>query len=84
MAEIFFVYILYSKKFDKYYIGQTKNVRNRLNRHNAGFEKATAPYRPWEVVWKTTKPTRAETVVLEKKLKNLSKARIKKFIDKYK
>jgi putative endonuclease len=79
----FFVYILYSEGHDKYYIGQTNNADNRLKRHNAGSEKATRPYLPWERVWVTEKSSRAEAVILEKKLKNLSKERLREFIKKY-
>ncbi len=79
----FFVYILYSKTFDKFYIRQTNDVHSRLTRHNSGTEKATHPYRPWELVWFTEKTTRAEAMVLEIKLKNLSKERLKAFIKKY-
>lgn len=78
----YFVYILYSKSFDKFYVGQTKEVMMRLKRHNDGTEKSTAPYKPWEIVWYTSKPSRAEAMSLERKLKNLSKLRIKQFIDK--
>jgi putative endonuclease len=79
----FFVYILYSPSFDKYYIGQTANITDRLYRHNSGFEKSTSPYIPWKMIWSTEKPTRGEALVLEKKLKNLSKDRILQFIQKY-
>jgi len=80
---IYFVYILYSVGFDKYYIGQTGNIEDRLERHNSGSEKATKPYKPWMLVWHTLKPSRAEAMELEKKLKNLSKERLKSFIGKY-
>ena len=40
-----FVYILYAAEFDKFYIGQTADVDQRLLRHNSGSEKATLPYR---------------------------------------
>ncbi|MBK8774788.1 MAG: GIY-YIG nuclease family protein [Ferruginibacter sp.] len=43
----YFVYILYAADFDKFYIGQTADVDERLLRHNSGREKATHPYRPW-------------------------------------
>jgi len=79
----FFVYILYSTGFDKFYIGQTKEIRNRLDRHNAGTEKATKPYRPWNLMWVTEKSSRAEVMQLERKLKNLSKERLRAFIQKY-
>ena len=79
----YFVYILYSESFDRFYIGQTKNVVIRLERHNSGREKSTAPYMPWLLVWFCEKPNRMEAMKLEKKLKNLSKARIWDFIKKY-
>ena len=79
----YFVYILFSPTAHKYYIGQTDNLSNRLERHNAGYEKATKPYIPWQLVWYTTKQSRAEAMQLEKKLKNLSKNRINSFIEKY-
>jgi putative endonuclease len=79
----FFVYILYSETFSKYYIGQTSNITDRLNRHNNGYEKSTSPYVPWKMLWFTEKPTREEALLLEKKLKNLSKNRIHQFIKKY-
>jgi putative endonuclease len=78
-----FVYILYSQVHDKYYVGQTNDITDRLSRHNAGTEKATKPYKPWQMIWFTTKPTRAEAMALETKLKNLSKERLRQFIQKY-
>ena len=78
-----YVYILYSVKFDKFYIGQTNDVSDRIKRHNSGTEKATKPFIPWEMIWFTSKETRSEAMILEKKLKNLSKERIKSFIEKY-
>jgi putative endonuclease len=79
----YFVYILYSENHDKYYIGQTNNIEERLKRHNAGSEKATRPYLPWKMIWSTEKISRSEAMLLEKKLKNLSKARLREFIIKY-
>ena len=79
----YFVYILYAGDFDKFYIGQTADVDERLLRHNSGREKATHPYRPWVLKWFTEKPSRAEAMQLEKKLKNLTKQRIELFIQKY-
>ena len=80
---MYYVYILYSEKHDKYYIGQTDDVKARLERHNNGLENFTSKYIPWILVGFITKPTRAEAVVLEKKLKNLSRERLQIFIAKY-
>ncbi|MFW2476105.1 MAG: GIY-YIG nuclease family protein, partial [Sediminibacterium sp.] len=38
----FYVYILYTSRFNRYYIGQTQNFNDRLNRHNSGYESATS------------------------------------------
>jgi putative endonuclease len=80
---MFYVYILYSELFDKYYIGQTNDVNARIVRHNSGLENYTSKYVPWVLVGFVSKSTRSEAVVLEKKLKNLSRARLLVFIEKY-
>ena len=79
----YFVYILYSEKYDRYYIGQTQETLLRLRRHNKGLEKATAPYIPWEIKCAIKKLTRGEAMILEKKLKNLNRQKLLKFIAKY-
>ena len=67
----YYVYILYSQKFDKYYYGQTQNLEERLKRHNAGSEKYTKTYLPWVLfAWKICN-TRADAIMMERKLKNL-------------
>ncbi|MBL7740028.1 MAG: GIY-YIG nuclease family protein [Chitinophagaceae bacterium] len=79
----FFVYVLYSEAFDKFYVGQTNDIENRLARHNSGSVQATQPYRPWVLKWYVEKDSRAEAMKLEKKLKNLSKQKLIAFIQKY-
>lgn len=79
----YWVYILYSETHDKFYVGQTNNADERLERHNAGSVKATAPYVPWRRCLTISKQTRSEAVILERKIKNLSKLRIQSFILKY-
>ncbi len=50
----YFIYILYSPKFNKYYIGQTHDLTKRLEDHNRGNRhgqerKFTYKYRPWQI-----------------------------------
>jgi len=78
-----FTYILFSKKLNSYYKGETKNIIDRLHRHNSGYEKATKLGVPWILVWKGEKPTNSEAKKLERKLKNLSVKRTIEFILKY-
>jgi putative endonuclease len=80
----FFVYIIYSNSINAFYKGQTSNLEERLFRHNKGWEKATKHGAPWELVWSTVKKTRSEALLLERKLKNLSRERTIQFINKYK
>ncbi len=35
---------------DKVYIGNTTNLKQRLETHNSGGSKYTMPYRPWELI----------------------------------
>jgi len=80
---VFYVYIIYSEPYDKFYIGQTHDFTTRLQRHNSGIEKFTSPYSPWIARCVIEKTTRSEAMILEKKLKNLNREKLLKFIDKY-
>ena len=79
-----YVYILYSASTDRYYRGQTADLGNRIARHNRGEVGSTALGVPWELVWFTEKANRSQGVLLEQKLKNLSRARLIQFMKKYK
>ncbi|MFN3759985.1 MAG: GIY-YIG nuclease family protein [Algoriphagus aquaeductus] len=46
------VYILYSKKIDKYYVGACTDLDRRLYEHNLGHSKFTSTGVPWELVYK--------------------------------
>ncbi len=46
---MFYTYILYSAKCDRYYIGYCADVQARLIRHNNGMVTATRNCRPYEV-----------------------------------
>ena len=49
---MFYVYILFSKSTDRYYIGHTSNVNRRLEEHNHPdeFSKYTAKGIPWNLI----------------------------------
>jgi putative endonuclease len=77
------VYILYSAGRDIYYKGQTRDLAERLKRHNSGSEKSTRGGIPWQLVWSTEKPDRVTAMRLERKLKNYDRERTKEFIEKW-
>ena len=46
-----YVYIIYSKKLDKRYIGSTSDLKERMKRHNSERSKFTAKGYPWKVLY---------------------------------
>jgi putative endonuclease len=79
----YFVYILYSESLDTFYKGQSSNIQDRIRRHNLKQEKATQNGSPWILIWSCEKPSRSEAVILEHKLKNLTRKRLIEFILKF-
>jgi putative endonuclease len=45
------VYILYSKKINKYYVGACTDLDRRFYEHNLGRSKFTSTGIPWELVY---------------------------------
>ena len=72
------VYIIYSKDFDKYYVGITGDIDVRLKQHNAKKAKSTKAFVPWEVVYTEEYQTRAEARKREKYLKSAAGRRYRK------
>ncbi len=72
------VYILFSEKRSRYYVGQTTDIEKRLKRHNQGLVRFTKSGTPWKIVLQTEVSNRSEALILEKKIK---KRRAKRYID---
>jgi len=67
---MFTVYVLYSKSFNKIYIGFTSDIKQRLLSHNKLAKKGyTVKYRPWVIVLTEQFETKAEAMSREKSLK---------------
>ncbi|XOV66583.1 MAG: GIY-YIG nuclease family protein [Fluviicola sp.] len=76
------VYILYSQTHDRYYVGQTNNLENRIERHNNGYVKSTKAYRPWIIVYTEEFLERTPAVRREAQIKAWkSKKMILKLVD---
>jgi putative endonuclease len=65
----YWVYILHSETFDRYYIGQSGNPERRLEFHNSIERGFTARYRPWRLVFKKECENREEAIRLENSIK---------------
>jgi putative endonuclease len=66
----FTVYIIFSNKANKFYVGQTDNFENRLIRHNKGMVKSTKSGLPWRIIHTFACNNRSEAMILETKIKN--------------
>ena len=67
---MYIVYVLYSKKFNKIYIGYTSNLEQRFLSHNNLSTKGyTKRYRPWQIAIQEEYLTKEEAILREKQLK---------------
>lgn len=81
---MFFVYAIYNRKHNKIYIGQTKDIVERIYLHNKGIFKTSFTSRYdgiWILIYKEELKTRNESLTREKQLKSFrGREFIKKFI----
>ena len=77
------VYILYSSRIDKYYIGSTSNLQNRIEFHNSEQNKIWSKRgQPWEIVFSHQFETSTESIIAEKFIKRQkSRVYISKLIE---
>jgi len=72
------VYILYSHKDKKLYVGCTSDISSRLIRHNLGQVEATKNRRPFSLIYSENFSDKARAFNRERFLKSLWGARLKK------
>ncbi len=56
----FFTYILKSEKDGTYYYGHSKDLKNRLIRHNSGRVRSTKNKKPWVIHYTEEYDTKSE------------------------
>lgn len=76
----YFVYILYSIKDHKLYVGCTSNLENRIKKHNSGGVFATKKRIPLVIIHSEEFKGKAEAFNRERFLKSLWSAKFKKKI----
>ena len=78
-------YILYSKNLDRYYIGETENLNQRLIQHNSGFFKGcyTSKSSDWEVFHLIICETRQQVRYIENHLKKMKSRKYIENLPKY-
>ncbi|MBT0607493.1 GIY-YIG nuclease family protein [Aequorivita echinoideorum] len=78
----YFVYILYSSKLDRYYIGSTENIDTRLREHLWNHRGFTAKAKDWTLKYSETFLGKNEAIKREFQIKKWkSRIRIEKLID---
>ena len=65
-----FVYIIYSTKVNKYYVGACTNLERRLYEHNIAHSTFTSTGIPWELKYTEEFATLPEAKKREKDIKN--------------
>lgn len=71
--EMFFVYVIYNKKHQKIYIGQTSDLSERLRLHNSHELKKSFTSRfdgEWELIYKEEFSERLSALKREQQLKS--------------
>jgi len=77
----FYLYILYSFQIDKYYIGHTHNLLERLRKHNSKHSGFTGITNDWQIVYKENFTSKNEAYARERQVKKWkNRQRIEKLI----
>ena len=71
---MFYVYIIYSKSLDQYYIGHTNNLKRRYIEHNSGKSVYTSRANDWKLTYFEAFVSRKLAMNRERKLKPRGKA----------
>ena len=80
--SMFYVYIIYSKSADKYYVGSCQNIEQRINDHLNSRSKYTKMAKDWELKYSESFTTRSESYQREMQIKKMkSRIYIEKLIE---
>jgi len=66
---MFYVYIIYSKQVDRYYVGQTDDLEDRLHSHLSGISSYTSISKDWKLVYSEEYKTREDAIRRENEIK---------------
>ena len=71
----YYLYILYSEKYKKHYIGISDNPDRRIQEHNHGQVRSTKAYTPYKLIYMENYPNKAIARKRELFLKRTAKER---------
>jgi putative endonuclease len=67
---VYYVYALVSEKFNRIYVGLTKNLDLRIKEHNSGRTKTTKHFKPWKLLYVEEINALSDARYREKQLKS--------------
>ena len=67
---MFYFYIIYSPTKDKFYVGHTSDLGNRIKKHNTNHQGFTGRDNDWELVYSEAYSNKAEAYARERQVKN--------------
>ena len=73
---MYYVYILYSKALDRYYIGYCKDVVSRLSKHLSNHIGYTGRAKDWEVVYQEPYEDKRSAMCREREIKGWKSRRM--------
>ncbi|HBS87733.1 MAG TPA: excinuclease ABC subunit C [Bacteroidales bacterium] len=65
----FVFYIIYSKTIDKYYIGHSSNIEERLCKHNTNHKGFTGKLKDWAIVYTENFNSKEDAYARERQVK---------------
>jgi len=66
---MWYMYILFPSKIDRYYVGHTDDLPWRVKRHNEGWGRYTKRGIPWKLVYYEEFPTKSAAIRRESDIK---------------
>lgn len=66
---MFITYILFSEKLNKYYIGSTSDLEDRINKHNSNHKGFTGGVGDWILVYKEDYEDKSQSLRRELQIK---------------
>ena len=67
---MFIVYIIYSIRLNRYYVGYSQDVQKRLDEHNSGISDFTAKTNDWQLRYTESFADGKRAISREKEIKN--------------
>ena len=81
---MFYVYAISSREHNYIYVGFTKGIKERIERHNTGREKTTRFYKPFVLIYSELCESRIEARKREKYWKSgIGKEKLRRIRENY-